>query len=64
MKIKGMDQPYQNEYENRKKQAQKRQNEEEDSQEEQSSEEEEENQTFMQKLGGFLFFGCGGTSKR
>ena len=63
MKIKGMDQPYQNDYENRKKQAQKRNNEEEDSQEEQSSEE-EENQTFMQKLGGFLFFGCGGTSKR
>lgn len=63
MKIKGMDAPYQNEYENRKKQAQKRHNEEEDSQEEQSSEE-EENQTFMQKLGGFLFFGCGGTSKR
>ena len=28
------------------------------------SSEEEENQTFMQKLGGFLFFGCGGSSKR
>ena len=63
MKIKGMDQPYQNDYENRKKQARKREEEEGDSQEEQSSEE-EENQTFMQKLGGFLFFGCGGTSKR
>ena len=62
MKIKGMDQPYQNDYENRKKQARKR-DEEDDDQEEQSSEE-EENQTFMQKLGGFLFFGCGGTSKR
>jgi len=34
--------------------------------EEYSSEEEEEevNQTFMQKLGSFLFFGCGGGSKR
>lgn len=29
-----------------------------------SSEEEEENLSFMQKLGGFLFFGCGGGSKR
>ena len=25
---------------------------------------EEENLSFMQKLGGFLFFGCGGGSKR
>jgi len=30
----------------------------------QESSEEEGNQTFMQKLGGFLFFGCGGTTKR
>ena len=37
--------------------------ENENHQEEESSEE-EGNLTFMQKLGGFLFFGCGGTSKR
>jgi len=36
-------------------QSSSKQNEDED-----ESEEEEENKSFMQKLGGFLFFGCGG----
>lgn len=31
---------------------------------ESESSEEEANQTFFEKLSGFLFFGCGGTSKR
>ena len=54
-------------YDGKKKQAPKRKRDEEEDESESediSSDEEEQNQTFMQKLGGFLFFGCGGGAKR
>lgn len=60
IKLKGMDPIQDGDIRKRRK---PRRLDGEDSDDYQSSEE-EENQTFMQKLGGFLFFGCGGTSKR
>ena len=49
---------------NRKNNRRNQREDENDEDEDYSSEEEEENLTFMQKLGSFLFFGCGGGSKR
>ena len=69
-KLRGMDPLYDagaDPYDKKKKDPRKQQYRSRgaENEEEYSSEEEEEvNQTFMQKLGSFLFFGCGGGTKR